>query len=179
MPGISYSEIDSPIGPLVLGTAGSGLCQIEFGRFADMGPKLQRWSHRWFGTREWKADERALREAEVQLQQYFAGSRTKFDLQLDLQGTPFQVKVWQALRQIPYGTICSYKDVGQAIDSVKAVRAVGGANNCNPVPIIVPCHRVIGANGTLVGYGGGLNIKTYLLQMEGYTIKPSLMGSSR
>jgi methylated-DNA-[protein]-cysteine S-methyltransferase len=177
MPGISYSEIDSPIGPLVLGTAGSGLCQIEFGRFAAAQSKLRKWSERWFGTREWKADARTLREAELQLQQYFAGRRTKFDLQLDLKGTPFQVKVWQALRQIPYGTVCSYKNVGQAINSVKAVRAVGGANNCNPVPIVVPCHRVIGANGTLVGYGGGLGIKTYLLQAEGYYIKPSLLRS--
>ncbi|MNW07990.1 Methylated-DNA--protein-cysteine methyltransferase, constitutive [compost metagenome] len=78
--------------------------------------------------------------------------------------------MWQALSRIPYGVVCSYKDIGQAVDSVKAVRAVGGANNQNPVPIIVPCHRVIGANGSLVGYGGGLNVKTFLLQHEGYKI---------
>jgi methylated-DNA-[protein]-cysteine S-methyltransferase len=165
-----YNEIESPIGPLVLATAGDGLCQIEFGRFAEAEPKLRNWSERWYGVREWQPHELALQEAEKQLHEYFAGSRKQFDLKLDLKGTPFQIKVWRALSQIPYGTACSYKDIGQAVDSVKAVRAVGGANNRNPVPIVVPCHRVIGTNGTLVGYGGGLHIKTYLLQLEGCSL---------
>ncbi|PZE19745.1 methylated-DNA--[protein]-cysteine S-methyltransferase [Paenibacillus xerothermodurans] len=165
-----YTEIDSPIGPLVLGTAGSALCLIEFGRFADVEPKLQQWSQRWFKTREWRSDHAALRNVEEQLQQYFACDRRTFDVPLDLRGTPFQVKVWEALVRIPYGTVCSYKDIGQAINGVKAVRAVGGANHRNPIPIIVPCHRVIGANGSLVGYGGGLNVKAYLLQTEGCEI---------
>jgi methylated-DNA-[protein]-cysteine S-methyltransferase len=118
----------------------------------------------------WVRDAQAFDEAAGQLHQYFRGERSRFDVKLDLKGTPFQVKVWQALSQIPYGSVCSYKDIGQAVESTKAVRAVGGANNRNPVPIIVPCHRVIGANGLLVGYGGGLHIKTYLLQLEGYSI---------
>ncbi|MFD0676765.1 MULTISPECIES: methylated-DNA--[protein]-cysteine S-methyltransferase [unclassified Paenibacillus] len=167
---MSYTEVESPIGPLVLGATEKGLCHVEFGRFADVETKLQKWSERWFQTLEWQLDMPLLREAMEQLQQYFAGDRTQFELELDLRGTPFQVKVWQALSRIPYGVVCSYKDIGQAVDSVKAVRAVGGANNQNPVPIIVPCHRVIGANGSLVGYGGGLNVKTFLLQHEGYKI---------
>lgn len=163
---ISFIEMDSPIGPLVLGATAEGLCQIEFGRFADVAPKLQDWSERWFQTREWRFDATKLKEAEEQLRQYFAGDRIRFELQLDLRGTDFQLKVWQALSRIPYGTVCSYKDIGQAIDAVKAVRAIGGANNRNPVPVIVPCHRVIGADGSMIGYGGGLTIKTYLLQHE-------------
>ncbi|MDF2960415.1 MAG: [Fe-S]-binding protein [Paenibacillus sp.] len=165
---VSYVEVESPIGPLVLGATEKGLCQVEFGRFADVEHKLQKWSERWFHTKEWRLDRQALQEATEQLQQYFAGSRTRFELPLDLRGTEFQLKVWQALGRIPYGTVCSYKDIGQAVDSIKAVRAVGGANNRNPIPVIVPCHRVIGANGTMVGYGGGLDVKTFLLQLEGY-----------
>ncbi|NOU93519.1 methylated-DNA--[protein]-cysteine S-methyltransferase [Paenibacillus sp. LMG 31456] len=168
---MSYIEIESLIGPLVLGATEKGLCQIEFGRFADVAPKLQKWSERWFQTREWRVDMPMLKETSDQLKQYFAGDRTQFELQLDLRGTSFQLKVWQALSRIPYGIVCSYKDIGKAVDSVKAVRAVGGANNRNPIPIIVPCHRVIGANGTLVGYGGGLDVKTCLLQHEGYKIE--------
>jgi methylated-DNA-[protein]-cysteine S-methyltransferase len=167
---MSFDEVESPIGPLVLGSSGNGLCQIEFGLFKDRADKLQKWSQRWYGTGSWIRDKAALNETAEQLEQYFHGKRTVFDVQLDLKGTPFQVKVWQALNQIPYGSVCSYKDIGQAVESVKAVRAVGGANNRNPVPIIVPCHRVIGANGMLVGYGGGLHVKTYLLQLEGNTI---------
>jgi methylated-DNA-[protein]-cysteine S-methyltransferase len=170
---MSYDEVESPIGPLVLGSAGNGLCQIEFGPFTETVAKLQKWSQRWYGTDVWVKDESAFVEISGQFKQYFEGKRTVFDIKMDLKGTPFQVKVWQALNQIPYGTVCSYKDIGQAIESAKAVRAVGGANNRNPIPIIIPCHRVIGANGTLVGYGGGLHIKTYLLQLEGYATSPN------
>jgi methylated-DNA-[protein]-cysteine S-methyltransferase len=167
---MSYVEIESPIGPLVLANAGGRLCQIEFGRFSETISKLQDWSERWYGTREWQVDEAALNEAVVQLQHYFEAKRQHFELPMELRGTPFQQKVWRALSQIPYGSVCSYKDIGQAIQSVKAVRAIGGANNRNPIPIIIPCHRVIGADGSMVGYGGGLGIKTFLLQHEGYSI---------
>ncbi|WP_282939369.1 methylated-DNA--[protein]-cysteine S-methyltransferase [Paenibacillus sp. RC67] len=168
---INYIEIQSPIGPLVLAAEGGGLCHIEFGTFADVEPKLKKWSERWYGTTQWKGTYTpVLTETVHQLEQYFAGDRTVFEIPLDLRGTPFQVKVWEALTRIPYGRVCSYKDIGQAIQSEKAVRAVGGANNRNPVPIIVPCHRVIGADGSLVGYGGGLNVKIHLLQHEGYAV---------
>jgi len=167
---IHYIEMSSPIGPLVLGATASGLCRIEFGRFAAAEPKLAEWSGRWFGTAGWRQDGKLLAETQRQLEQYFNGTRQTFELPLDLRGTPFQVKVWQALTNIPYGSVCSYKDIGRAIQSEKAVRAVGGANNRNPVPVVVPCHRVIGADGSMVGYGGGLDIKTRLLSLEGYPI---------
>ena len=124
------------------------------------------WSRRWFGECSWRHDPESLANAEHQLEEYFAGERKQFELKLDMHGTPFQLQVWQALRTVPYGQTASYKDIAIAINSPKAVRAVGGANNRNPVSIIVPCHRVIGADGRLIGYGGGLDIKQILLQLE-------------
>lgn len=108
-----------------------------------------------------------LKKAVKQLDEYFAGKRKKFDLPLSMKGTEFQQKVWEALRAIPYGETRSYGDIAKAIGKPKAARAVGMANNRNPVSIIVPCHRVIGANGSLVGYGGGLKAKEFLLKLEG------------
>ena len=107
-----------------------------------------------------------LKQANDQLHEYFIGQRKSFDLPLAPQGTAFQQKVWKALQDIPYGTVCSYQDIARAIGNAKACRAVGGANNKNPIAIIIPCHRVIGANGSLVGYGGGLEIKRQLLELE-------------
>ena len=101
-----------------------------------------------------------------QLEEYFKGQRKHFELPLEMRGTAFQKKVWQALTEIPYGETRSYKALAEAIGSPKAVRAVGGANHRNPLMIIVPCHRVIGANGALVGYGGGLALKSALLELE-------------
>ncbi len=102
-----------------------------------------------------------------QLAEYFSGLRTIFDLPLAPAGTPFQQKVWQALCDIPYGATCSYKDIAVAIDNPKGVRAVGLANGKNPIAIVIPCHRVIGANGKLTGYAGGLDRKATLLELEG------------
>ncbi len=107
-----------------------------------------------------------LKRAAEQLTEYFAGSRQSFDLPLDARGTSFQKSIWSALRDIPYGETCSYKDIAEAVGNEKACRAVGMANNKNPIAIIVPCHRVIGADGKLVGYGGGLDIKHALLDLE-------------
>jgi methylated-DNA-[protein]-cysteine S-methyltransferase len=107
-----------------------------------------------------------IRRAAKQLTEYFQGSRTTFDLPLQPHGTPFQLAVWNALRDIPYGETRSYKDIAITIGNVKACRAVGMANNKNPISIIIPCHRVIGADGSLVGYGGGLDIKKSLLSLE-------------
>nr|WP_320024410.1 methylated-DNA--[protein]-cysteine S-methyltransferase [uncultured Acetobacterium sp.] len=107
-----------------------------------------------------------IKKAVQELQEYFSGTRQRFDLPLSPQGTDFQQKVWKALQDIPYGAVCSYKDIARAIGNEKACRAVGGANNKNPISIIIPCHRVIGANGSLVGYGGGLEIKKQLLALE-------------
>ncbi|MDI9475604.1 MAG: methylated-DNA--[protein]-cysteine S-methyltransferase [Natronincolaceae bacterium] len=107
-----------------------------------------------------------LKEAGKQLQQYLEGNRKDFDLPLLPVGTEFQKNVWKVLQTIPYGATLSYKQVAEKVGSPKAARAVGMANNRNPIAIIIPCHRVIGANGRLVGYGGGLHIKEYLLNME-------------
>lgn len=107
-----------------------------------------------------------IKEAARQLEAYFEGERKAFDLPLDPQGTEFQKNVWQILERIPYGQTWSYKQVAQKVGSPKAYRAVGLANNRNPISIIIPCHRVIGADGKLVGYGGGLEIKEYLLKLE-------------
>lgn len=107
-----------------------------------------------------------LKEAYAQIDEYFKGVRKDFDLKLYIEGTDFQKKVWEQLRQIPYGEISTYKEVAKAIGNEKAVRAVGNSNNKNKIPIIIPCHRVIGSNGKLVGYAGGLHIKQWLLEHE-------------
>ena len=107
-----------------------------------------------------------LKRAAEQLSEYFSGKRFEFDLPLDLRGTPFQKSVWSALRDIPYGETRSYKDIACAVGKPTACRAVGSANNKNPISILIPCHRVIGADGSLVGYGGGLDVKSTLLALE-------------
>jgi methylated-DNA-[protein]-cysteine S-methyltransferase len=113
-----------------------------------------------------KDDLPVLRETERQLRAYFEGNLTEFDLPLLPQGTPFQLRVWKQLQEIPYGHTISYRQLAQSIGNPKASRAVGAANGSNPLAIVVPCHRVIGANGLLVGYGGGLPIKQRLLELE-------------
>ncbi len=115
----------------------------------------------------WEENDRPFADTIRQLTAYFAGKLTQFDLPADGDGTPFQQSVWQALRDVPYGQTCSYGDIAQAIGKPKASRAVGMANGRNPISIIVPCHRIIGGNGSLVGYGGGLERKSTLLKLEG------------
>ena len=131
----------------------------------------------------WRALEAARRDAAPvakeairQLNAYFAGDLRRFELPLDLHGTAFQLRVWNALLQIPYGETRSYLQIARAIGSPAAVRAVGAANGANPIPIVVPCHRVIGSSGKLVGYGGGLPLKKRLLELEGARALPLEMG---
>ena len=107
-----------------------------------------------------------LSMATIQLDEYFQGKRTTFSLPFKLTGTPFQLAVWKELQNIPYGKTTSYKEIAQKINKPKAYRAVGMSNNKNPLPIIIPCHRVIGSNGKLIGYAGGLKLKNYLLELE-------------
>ena len=107
-----------------------------------------------------------LSMATIQLDEYFQGKRTTFSLPFKLTGTPFQLAVWKELQNIPYGQTTSYKEIAQKINKPKTYRAVGMANNKNPLPIIIPCHRVIGSNGKLIGYAGGLKLKNYLLELE-------------
>ena len=114
----------------------------------------------------WRRDKAYFNPVRSQLDDYFAGSRQSFEVQCHLQGTPFQMKVWRALESIPYGQVVSYQWVADRIGCLGAVRAVGAANGRNPISIIIPCHRVIGKNGSLTGYGGGLAVKKRLLRME-------------
>jgi len=114
----------------------------------------------------WRRDTAFFAEAKAQLQAYFNGEIRQFDLPLAPSGTPFQQGVWKALQTIPYGTVTSYGWVAEQIGNPKAVRAVGGANAKNPLPVVVPCHRVIGSNGALTGFGGGLDVKQRLIELE-------------
>lgn len=113
----------------------------------------------------------AIRKTYLQLKEYLSGKRKNFDIEIEMIGTEFQKKVWKELLNIPYGETRSYKDIAIAIGNGKACRAVGNANNKNPIAIIVPCHRVVGSNGSMTGYAGGLNIKEKLLKIEKYNIK--------
>jgi methylated-DNA-[protein]-cysteine S-methyltransferase len=119
-------------------------------------------------------DHPILRETRRQLDAYFAGELQDFGLPLDLKGTPFQIRVWQALLEIPYGETRSYAEQARVVGSPEAVRAVGAANGRNPIPIVVPCHRVIGSNGKLTGFGGGLPLKRWLLDLESHPRLPLL-----
>lgn len=114
-----------------------------------------------------KKESDLIKKAASQIKDYLAGKIKKFNLPLAPKGTPFQLKVWAALQQVPYGKTASYKDIAQKAGCPKGFRAVGMANNKNPLPIVIPCHRIIGANGSLTGYGGGLDIKRALLDLEG------------
>ena len=145
--------LDTPIGRIGVAEDGEGICDIFFGP-GDETAGMK--------TRETSL----LIEAKNQLREYFNGERLSFDLPLSLCGTEFQLSVWQALQTIPYGKTCSYKEIAEQIGNPKAFRAVGMANNRNPVSIVVPCHRVIGHDGALVGYGGGIQLKDFLLRLE-------------
>lgn len=168
---LGYTTMDSPIGPLLLASTEEGLCYIQFAdEGSGLGP-LQRWCKKTFLGVSPVRDDARNEAVKKQLLEYFAGKRKQFDLPFVLYGTPFQKSVWNALANIPYGETRSYKDIALAIGASKAVRAIGGANNRNPIPIVIPCHRVIGSNGALVGYGGGLSIKEHLLSLEGVPLQ--------
>lgn len=154
---IWFDTMATPVGELTLVADEQGLQQVMFEQPGKAPGPRERWQH---------APER-LTAARTQLQEYFAGARREFDLPLHAVGTAFQQRVWAALRQIPFGQTASYGDVARAIDAPTAVRAVGAANGRNPLPIIVPCHRVIGADGRLVGFSAGLERKRWLLTHEG------------
>lgn len=151
--------VETPIGALQLVSNGHALTAIHFP------------GQHQVDTHSTAPDpgDAVLTRAAKQLEQYFAGQRRDFDLPLAASGTAFQQSVWQALRDIPHGELRSYADIARSIGRDKAVRAVGAANGRNPLPIVVPCHRVIGSNKTLTGYAGGLTIKRQLLQLEGIT----------
>lgn len=151
--------IDSPVGKLLLAASDRGLCVVEFSSGKQTCAKF-------LAGAEESPEHPVLCKAEKQLAEYFAGKRTSFDVPLDMQGTVFQIKAWRELQKIPYGQTISYGQQAKGMGDANKARAVGMANGRNPISIIVPCHRVIGANGTLTGFGGGLNIKQTLLELE-------------
>ncbi|MCZ6617148.1 MAG: methylated-DNA--[protein]-cysteine S-methyltransferase [Gammaproteobacteria bacterium] len=151
-----YTFVASPLGQLLLAGDGRNLQVIGFpegsmARGADP---------------DWERYDTPFMTAKRQLEEYFGGKRREFELDLAPAGTPFQLSVLDELLKIPYGETCSYRDIAIAIGNPKAVRAVGGANGSNPIPIVIPCHRVVGSNGSLTGFGGGLPVKRFLLDLE-------------
>jgi methylated-DNA-[protein]-cysteine S-methyltransferase len=163
-----WHEMDSPIGPLLLAGTAEALTRVHF----QAGP------HPLRPAREWRRDPGPFAHALAQLQEYFAGARRGFDLTFAPRGTRFQLAVWQALVAIPYGQTLSYGELARRIEPGSGARAVGLANGANPLPIIVPCHRVIGADGSLTGFGGGLAIKRALLSLEGAACVADLFAAS-
>ncbi len=157
---MSYCETSTPIGRLLLAGDERGLRGIAF----------ENGRHRAEVGEGWRRTEAPFRDAIAQLAAYFGGRRRSFDLELAPEGTPFQREVWSALSEIPYGNTVSYSELARRIGRPSATRAVGAANGRNPLPIVVPCHRVIGANGSLTGFGGGIAIKRRLLELEAASV---------
>lgn len=160
---VTYTHMDSIVGPILLARVEAGITHILFHN-SKYPAKIRD---------TWREDTRGLREAMDQLRTYFAGKLMDFDLPLAPAGTPFQKKVWSALREIPCGETWSYGRLAAHLGFPEASRAVGAANGRNPIAIVVPCHRVIGADGKLTGYAGGLNIKKALLDHEATMVEKS------
>jgi methylated-DNA-[protein]-cysteine S-methyltransferase len=163
-----YRRLQTPVGELLLTASDTALTGVYFPTSRRGPPPTHR--------ADWTEDAgqgpagptgEMLARAVQQLNEYFAGQRTTFDLPLEAMGSVFEHRVWKALRSIPYGTTTSYGDVAKRLGDPSATRAVGSANGKNPIPIIIPCHRVLGANGDLTGFGGGLDRKRWLLEHEG------------
>jgi methylated-DNA-[protein]-cysteine S-methyltransferase len=153
---MDYCAVSTPVGRLLLAGVRDGLRGISF----------QNGFHPVEPAPDWRRAEEPFAEALAQLDAYFAGRLRRFDLPLAPQGTPFQREVWSALTAIPYGDTVSYRELARRVGRPLASRAVGAANGRNPIPIVIPCHRVIGADGSLTGFGGGLEIKRQLLALE-------------
>lgn len=157
-----YDTVDSPLGELLLAGDGDALTALRTGGSPEPG---------------WRRDPAPFREARRQLRAYFAGELRDFDLALDPRGTAFQLQAWDALRRVPYGSTVTYAELAAALGRPGAARAVGAANARNPVAVVIPCHRVIGASGALTGYGGGMGRKRLLLDLEGGRRTWTLIGS--
>lgn len=153
-----YCYWDSPVGPLLLAGDDAALHRIGFPHHGKPQPPAPDWTE--------STARGVLAETVKQLREYFLGRRTQFDLPLAPEGTAFQRSVWRCLEAIPYGETISYAELAKRVGNPKAARAVGSANGKNPLPIVIPCHRVIAADGTLGGFGGGLSTKTKLLELE-------------
>ena len=165
---VTLGTVDTPIGPFGVVLTPRGLCRL--GSPPEPPDRCAAWLKRRLPDARSAPNPRGLASVGEQLTAYFEGALRRFTLPLDLLGTPFQVRVWQALVGIPYGETRTYAEVAAQIGAPSAVRAVGAANGANPIMVVVPCHRVIGSRGALTGYGGGLDMKTRLLTLEGALI---------
>ncbi|MFZ3577371.1 methylated-DNA--[protein]-cysteine S-methyltransferase [Virgibacillus sp. DJP39] len=162
-----YDEMHSPVGILTLISNGEKLVRIEYGSLKNRSDQMNKWIMRYFGDAAFVHSPEKVERVKAELEAYFENESQGFTFDFEFFGTPFQQKVWQALvEKIPFGKTASYKDIAEVLGNPKAVRAVGGAVNKNPFSIIVPCHRVIGASGKMVGYNGGLDKKEFLLKHE-------------
>ncbi len=170
-----YDYLDTPIGCLLLAGCGA---YLRFVGFPSISKEAATKGHKGHTPRTplptWRQDRSQFTQARQELGEYFAGARTQFTVPIKLGGTDFQRAVWQALLDVPYGQTCSYGDIAQAIKNPKSSRAVGGANNANPIPIIVPCHRIIGADKSMTGFGGGIPTKEFLLNLERRVVNAEL-----
>ncbi|MBC8327834.1 MAG: methylated-DNA--[protein]-cysteine S-methyltransferase [Planctomycetes bacterium] len=163
---LTVTRLPTPLGPMVAVATEAALCLLEFGERRALETELGKLLRARNGLFV-PGSNAVLDRVAAELDRYFAGALRDFDLPLAPQGTPFQRAVWAALREIPYGATRSYADVARAVGRPQAVRAVGAANGANPIPILIPCHRVVGSDGSLTGYGGGLWRKRRLLELEG------------
>ncbi|KHE72318.1 methylated-DNA--[protein]-cysteine S-methyltransferase [Halobacillus sp. BBL2006] len=164
-----YDTFNTPLGPMTVLTNDEGVCRIDFGHYEDRIASYQSWKKKHFlkGELVYDPDHKYVQLTKNEIEEYFNGTRIEFTVPLNCYGTEFQRKVWRMLlHTVPYGETRSYKDIAAAMHTPKAIRAVGGAVNQNPFSIIVPCHRIIGSNGKLVGYAGGLEKKQQLLEFE-------------
>lgn len=162
---VVYARLDSPVGMVWIASTEIGVCKISLG--VERAGAFLSWISAHVGPGESWEDPELMSSATSQLAEYFSGNRQTFDLPLDVRGTPFQRAVWSQVIRIPYGATASYGDIAQLVGKPTASRAVGSAVGANPLPIVIPCHRVIGSGGALVGFGAGLDVKETLLQLEG------------
>lgn len=169
---MNRTVIHTPIGPMVALTSAKGLCFFDFADREDLDQRIERLSKKVI--LDVVPNEEIIRQLSNQLEEYFSGKRQHFELPLDLNGTAFQQTVWEALQKIPFGQTCSYQSLAEGINNPKAVRAVAKANADNLLLILLPCHRIIGKNGTLTGYAGGLPRKEFLLKLEGQANNPAI-----
>jgi len=164
---VVVTRVLTPLGPLVAGATDEGLCLLEFADRPMLETQINK-LRKYMNCTVTPGGNRHIEQVENELNEYFAGKRTDFDVRLVVPGTDFQQQVWRALGEIPYGETRSYEEIARAIDNPKAVRAVGRANGANRIPIVIPCHRVVRADGSLGGYGGELWRKRFLLKLEGH-----------
>ncbi|HOS72967.1 MAG TPA: methylated-DNA--[protein]-cysteine S-methyltransferase [Bacteroidales bacterium] len=162
---INIQYYKTSIGEMILGSFNRQLCIMDF-RYRRMRSTIDRRIKKGLEAEFTEQDDEVLREARKQLDEYLKGKRTAFDIPILMVGTDFQKEVWKALMQVPYGRTATYSELAESINAKESVRAVAGANGANAIAIIIPCHRIIGSDGDLTGYGGGIAVKKRLLNME-------------